>query len=80
MEATEISCLGTRLTKFLRRFADCFGRSEPREHLRTYIRGQLSDLPRKSVEPMALTAGTPPRTLQRFLESVQWDEQRLRDR
>lgn len=80
MDATEISCLGTRLTQFLRRFADCFGRSEPREHLRTYIRGQLSDLPRKSVEPMALTAGTPPRTLQRFLESVQWDEQRLRDR
>lgn len=80
MDATEISCLGTRLTRFLRRFADCFGRSEPREHLRTYIRGQLSDLPRKSVEPIALTAGTPPRTLQRFLESVQWDEQRLRDR
>jgi len=80
MDATEISCLGTRLTQFLRRFADCFGRSEPREHLRTYIRGQLSDLPRKSVEPIALTAGTPPRTLQRFLESVQWDEQRLRDR
>jgi SRSO17 transposase len=80
MDATEISSLGTRLTQFLRRFADCFGRSEPREHLRTYIRGQLSNLPRKSVEPIALTAGTPPRTLQRFLESVQWDEQRLRDR
>jgi len=80
MDATEISCLGTHLTRFLRRFADCVGRSEPREHLRTYIRGQLSDLPRKSVEPIALTAGTPPRTLQRFLESVQWDEQRLRDR
>ena len=29
---------------------------------------------------MALHAGTPPRTLQRFLESVRWDEQRLRDR
>ena len=80
MDATEISRLGTRLTRFLRRFADCFGRSEPREHLRTYVRGQLSDLPRKSVEPIALAAGTPPRTLQRFLESVQWDEQRLRDR
>jgi SRSO17 transposase len=80
MDATDISGLGPRLTQFLRRFADCFGRSEPREHLRTYIRGQLSDLPRKSVEPIALTAGTPPRTLQRFLESVQWDEQRLRDR
>jgi SRSO17 transposase len=80
MDATEISGLGTRLNRFLRRFGNCFGRSEPREHLRTYIRGQLSDLPRKSVEPMALAAGTPPRTLQRFLESVQWDEQRLRDR
>jgi len=80
MDATEISCLGTRLTRFLGRFADCFGRSEPRDHLRTYVRGQLSDLPRKSVEPIALTVGTAPRTLQRFLESVQWDEQRLRDR
>ena len=80
MDATEISRLGLGLTRFLRRFSDCFGRSEPREHLRTYIRGQLPDLPRKSVEPIALAAGTPPRTLQRFLESVCWDEQRLRDR
>src|SRR3990172_6662358 len=80
MDATEIACWGTRLTQFLRRFGDCFGRREPREHLRTYLRGQRSDLPRKSVEPIALAAGTPPRTRQRFLESVPWDEQRLRDR
>jgi SRSO17 transposase len=58
----------------------CFGRSEPREHLRTYVSGQLSDLPRKSIEPIALAAGLPPRTLQFFLSSVQWDESRLRDR
>ncbi len=53
MDATEISCLGTRLTRFLRRFGDCFGRSEPRKHLRTYIRGQLSDLPQKSAAEAA---------------------------
>jgi len=68
------------LRRFLSEFTDGFGRSEPRGHLRTYIRGQLSDLPRKSVEPMALQAGVPSRTLQRFLEAIPWEEQRLRDK
>ncbi|MGH6692406.1 MAG: IS701 family transposase, partial [Gammaproteobacteria bacterium] len=80
MDAREIAGMGTALTDFLAEFGDCFGRSEPREHLRTYVAGQLSDLPRKSVEPMALRARVPPRTLQRFLESVEWDEVRLRNR
>jgi SRSO17 transposase len=60
-------------------FRVCFGCSVPREHLDQYVRGQLSDLPRKSIEPIALTAGTPPRTLQLFLERATWDEQRMRD-
>ena len=80
MDAQQIAGLGPRLTDFLSEFADCFGRREPREHLRTYVGGQLSDLPRKSVEPIALDAGTPPRTLQRFLESIPWGEQRMRDK
>lgn len=80
MDARQIAALGPALRRFLSEFADCFGRSEPRAHLRTYVRGQLSNLPRKSVEPMALEAGMPPRTLQRFLESIQWDERRLRDK
>ena len=80
MDAEQIEGLGRDLMDFLSEFDDCFGRSEPREHLRTYVRGQLTDLPRKSIEPMALASGTPPRTLQRFVESVQWDEHRLRDR
>ncbi len=41
---------------------------------------QLSDLQRKRVEPIALAADVPPRTLQRFLESIEWDEERLRDK
>jgi SRSO17 transposase len=80
MEAHEIAGLGKELVEYLSRFSDCFGRSEPREHLREYVRGQASELHRKSIEPIALLNGTPPRTLQRFLESVQWDEERLRDR
>ncbi len=80
MDVKTIATVGKRLKRFLGRFSDCFNRSEPREHLATYVSGQVSELQRKSVEPMALKGGTPPRTLQRFLESVRWDEQRLRDK
>jgi len=80
MDGRQIETLGAELMSYLAEFGDCFGRSEPREHLRRYVQGQLSDLPRKSVEPMALANATPPRTLQRFLEWVRWDEGRLRDR
>jgi SRSO17 transposase len=40
----------------------------------------LSDLDRKSVEPIALRSGLPPRTLQEFLSQLSWDHLRLRDR
>ena len=39
----------------------------------------LSDLPRKSFEPIALQWGTPVRTLQRFLRTSIWDHERMRD-
>jgi SRSO17 transposase len=45
-----------------------------------YVRGQLSELPRKSVEPIALAAGMPVRTLQEFLSQLTWDEDRMRQR
>jgi SRSO17 transposase len=35
---------------------------------------------RKNVEAIALDQNLPPRTLQRFLQSISWDHQRLRDR
>lgn len=80
MDVKVVKQMGRKLRKFLVQFDDCFTRSEPRAHLQTYIQGQLSDLPRKSVEPIALSAGVPPRTLQRFLSSVHWDHERLRDK
>lgn len=43
------------------------------------MRGQLSDLPRKSVEPIADFVGKPPRTLQEFLRVDEWDHAKLRD-
>jgi SRSO17 transposase len=75
----QISGLGRKLNSFLELFDGCFGRREPRELLRTYVCGQLSDEQRKNCEAMALRMGAAPRTLQRFLESVKWDEARMRD-
>jgi SRSO17 transposase len=80
MDAKEIKNISRKLIAFLKQFDDCFYRSQPRGHLKSYVRGQVSSLDRKSVEPIALLMKTPPRTLQRFLSYVHWDEQRLRDR
>jgi SRSO17 transposase len=80
MTADQIIRLGPALAKYLDEFADCFVRAEPREHLSHYVRGQLSGLQRKSVEPMALLNGVAPRTLQEFLRSDVWDHPRARDR
>jgi SRSO17 transposase len=80
MTVDQILQLAPELSSFLGRFDDCFGRPEPRQHLDHYIRGQLSDLPRKSAEPIALLNDVAPRTLQEFLNSDVWDHLKLRDR
>lgn len=80
MTTEQILSLKAELAEFLGEFADCFGRSEPRGKLRTYVCGQLGELPRKSVEPIALAAGMRPRTLQEFLATDEWDEDRLVER
>src|SRR5882762_7673402 len=79
MDAGQIRALKPRLDDYLSRFADCFTRCDTRGHLAVYVRGQLSDLAQKSVEPMALAAGVPPRTLQEFLSLLDWDHGRMRN-
>ena len=79
MDAKQIKQLKPMLNKYLRQFDDCFGRIEPTERLKAYVTGQLSDLQRKSIEPMADAAGLPPRNLQQFLSLHKWDELRMRD-
>jgi len=55
-------------------------RKDTRAHLSVYVNGQLSDLPRKSVEPIALAADVPVRTLQEFLSQHRWQEDLSRNR
>ena len=80
MTADQIRSLGPALSDYLDEFSDCFKVPETRLHLKDYVRGQLSDLPRKSVEPMARLADVPPRTLQEFLSLSDWDQDLLRTR
>jgi SRSO17 transposase len=80
MDIPQTRKLKPRLRQFLKRFDDCFPRKDTRAHLPVYISGQLSDIPEKSVEPIAINAGVPPRTLQEFLSQHHWDHDRTRDR
>jgi len=80
MTLKQIAAMGKRLIAFLNSFTDCFGRREPRELLQVYLKGQLSDLHRKNAEAIGLKFGRAPRTLQRFLSSIKWDEEKMRDR
>lgn len=80
MDVAQIRALKPRRDDYLARFADGFKRCDTREHVAVDVHGQLSDLAQKSVEPMALAAGLPPRTLQEFLARYKWDENALRPR
>ncbi len=80
MDADQIRGLKPMLTRYLKRFDNCFARQDTQAHLPVYVGGQLSDLPAKSCEPIALEAGVAPRTLQEFLSQHKWDESRMRAR
>jgi len=79
MTLKQIASLGKELAKFLMLFVGRF-RSRPGfALLQIYVQGLLSNLQRKNIEAMALELGTAPRTLQRFVESIKWDESGVRD-
>ncbi len=79
MTVEQIAALGPALSTFLGSFKPCFVTNNTFGHCATYCRGLLSDLPRKSVEPIALAAGCAVRTLQEFLTHHVWDRGRMRD-
>lgn len=78
MTEQEIAGLGPAFAAYLGRYRDCFLQKRTAAHFDTYCRGLLSDLPRKSVEPIALESGTAVRTLQEFLVTARWDHERMR--
>jgi SRSO17 transposase len=78
MTETQLRSLGPALRKFLFRFRPHCGYAPTFRHMGTYVRGLLSDLDRKTIEPIALESGTPVRTLQEFLRDHDWEYDRVR--
>lgn len=77
MQAEDLLVIRPALDRFLKVFDDC-AVTPTRRHIATYVRGQLGNLPRKSIEPIALDAGVHPRTLQQLLSLHCWDEDLMR--
>ena len=79
MTAEQLHAIGPQFTAFVQPFERFFDTAASVRHFRHYARGLLSDLPRKTAEPLALAAGTPPRCLQQFLKACLWDHDGLTD-
>ena len=80
MTPEQLLALGTAFAAYLRIFEDFISYRPTADHLHAYCRGLMSDLPRKSIEPMALACGTAVRSLQEFLRNHVWDQFGMRDR
>jgi SRSO17 transposase len=66
---------------FHAQFQDCFSRQEPRDNFYQYMAGQLSQLERKSIEPIALNVkNAKVRAMQFFVSNVIWDEDKIMSR
>ena len=76
MTSEQIASLQPALAELLEHFRPYFKRRKTFDYWQTYLLGLMSDLKRKSIEPIALASGVPVRTLQEFLAFFQWDEQR----
>lgn len=79
MTDRDIADLGPAFARYLGGYRDCFRQKRTAGHFDTYCRGLLSDLPRKTVEPIALACGTAVRTLQEFLVTADWRHEAARE-
>jgi len=75
---SDIKDFHNELKGYHEQFADCFQRSESREHFFNYMAGQFSELERKSIEPIALAVkDANVRSMQRFISDAPWDDDRI---
>ena len=66
-----------RLESFLQRYLPCFYRIEQHELARVVLQGRLSNLQRKTSEPIAYQAGRPRKPVQHFVGAGCWDDENV---
>lgn len=77
LDTVQVSLLGDMLSDFLEPFGQCYQRNDQQLNGETFIKGVLSDLERKSIEPIALRYGVGVRGLQLFMENSPFDDLKL---
>jgi SRSO17 transposase len=78
MTEEQLDALGPALDDFLQPYLFCCGYTQTFTRLHTYCRGLLSDLKRKTCEPIARASGCAVRTLQEFLRDSLWQHTEVR--
>jgi len=74
----DVEALAPELVAYHAHFAPLFQRSEQRSWALAYLHGQLLELDRKSIEPMALALeGGDVQGMQQFISVGPWDDQRV---
>lgn len=74
----DVDALADELLAYHAHFAPLFQRQEQRQSALAYLQGQLLDLERKSIEPMALAmADGNVQAMQQFISLGAWDDQKL---
>jgi SRSO17 transposase len=81
MTEKELDEWGADFLRFCARFADVFGRKEPRAQAVKYLRGLMAPVPRKNSWQVAEAVGDPiPDATQRLLYRAHWSADAARDR
>jgi SRSO17 transposase len=73
--AKDIEGCEERLSTFMERYLPLFYRKEQRENAKVVMRGLLSDLERKTCEPIAYREGRERKPIQFFVGSGKWDDE-----
>lgn len=69
----DISQMGAKLEQYYQEYEPCFSRREQADHGWVYLKGLLSDLPRKVTERIALRFEKNVRSLQHFIGQSPWE-------
>jgi SRSO17 transposase len=75
ISAAAVAGCRRRLESFLRRYLPRFYRVEQHELVRVVLQGKLSNLQRKTSEPIAAQAGRPRKPVQHFVGAGRWDDE-----
>jgi SRSO17 transposase len=74
----EVDGIEDRLAVFLKPYMKLLTRKEQCRHAEVYVKGRFHQLPRRTVEPIAVERGKERRPLQHFVGAGKWDDAAIR--